>query len=97
MREDEGIVLGGKHAALDVVNVAAAQLVEIAHVAVGGGAAAARLDGVTGTEPQGLQHDQARVLDALVIVGDGEVTDVVHLPRGHATPTRVDPGLGHGR
>src|SRR5262245_58086839 len=96
MREDEGVVLDGEHAALHVIDVATTQLVEIAHVAVGGGATAALAMRGMGTQGQHLKHGPDSVLEALMIVVDREVTDVVHLPRRHAASTRIDPGIDHG-
>jgi hypothetical protein len=97
MSEDERRLLDRKDAAPDVIDVAPAQLVEIADVAGRGDAAAPLAPRVGGPEPERLEDREAGVLDTLMVVRHREVADVVDLPRGHAAPTRVDPRVSHGR
>jgi hypothetical protein len=94
--DDERRLLDREDAAPDVVDVAAAQLVEITDVAVRGETPTARTKHVGRPEPQPLQSREPGVLDALVVVRDREMADVVHLPGGHAAPTGVDPRIRHG-
>ena len=73
--------------------VPGAQLVEIANVAVCGGATAAVASRVGRPEPERFQDREAGILDALVVVRDREVADVVYLPRGYETATGLDHGV----
>ena len=76
---------------------AAAKLVEVPDAAVRGDAAPVLALRVGGPEPERLQNGKARIFDALMVVRDREVPDVVHLPRGHAAPTGLDPSARHDR
>jgi hypothetical protein len=91
--EHEIRLLDGEDDALDVIDVPGAQLVKIANVAVRGGATPAVAPRVRRPEPERLQDREAGILDALMVVRDREVPDVVHLPRRHKPPTRLDHGV----
>src|SRR2546427_7827855 len=91
--EHELSLLDGEEAALDVIDIPGAQLVEIANVAVCGGATAAVASRVGRPEPERFQDREAGILDALVVVRDREVADVVYLPRGYETATGLDHGV----
>src|SRR5438876_2822018 len=95
--EDKRLLLDREDAALDVIDVAAPQLVEITDVAVRGEAVPAFTPPIGRPEAERLQSREAGILDALMVVRDREVTDVVDLPRGHAAPTGIDPRVRHGR
>src|SRR5882724_147576 len=94
--ENEGRLLEREHPALHVVDVTPAQLVKVANVAARGDASAALVPRAGRPEPECLQDGEAGVFDALMVVRDREVADVVDFPRGHAAPTGLDPGIRHG-
>jgi hypothetical protein len=92
MAEDESRVFDGEHAASDVIDVAAAKLALIAHEAICGGAAPAFAPHVRRSEPERFQKHESGILDPLMIVGDREVADVIHFPRGHDASAGLDQG-----
>jgi len=56
----------------------------------GTAAALALAPHVRRSEPERFQEHEAGVLDPLMVVGDREVTEVVHFPRGHAASAGLD-------
>ena len=89
--EDERVALGADDAALDVQDVADAQLALVAHVAVAGHAAAPRALHVGRPEPQRLEQTEPGIGDAGEVIGDGEVVVVVHLPAVHKPSICLEP------
>src|SRR5213078_2105808 len=94
--EHEAGGLDADDTALDVHDVADAQLAGVSHVAVRRHAGASRARVVVRAEPDGFEHAEPGVGDSGEIVGDGEMIVVVDLPAGDSAAVGLDPAArGH--
>ena len=93
-RQPRGV--GVDHTGRDVQDVADAELARVADVPVHGHAGATLALGVGEPEAESVQHRERRVAETLEVVGDGEMSVVVHFPSRDRATIGLEPVRRHG-